>query len=56
MRQVYEEHAAIASAIAAGDALGARNAAQNHMFNAARRLSLGAVEAALTPLAAPSVR
>lgn len=45
MRQVYEEHAAIASAIAAGDALGARNAAQNHMFNAARRLSQGAVAA-----------
>jgi GntR family transcriptional repressor for pyruvate dehydrogenase complex len=45
MRQVYEEHAAIAAAIAAGDALAARNAAQNHMFNAARRLSQGAVAA-----------
>lgn len=45
MRQVYEEHAAIAAAIAAGDALAARNAAQNHMFNAARRLSQGAVVA-----------
>lgn len=47
MRQVYEEHAAIASAIAAGDALGARNAAQTHMFNAARRLSQGAADAKL---------
>ncbi|AIY43167.1 Transcriptional regulator PhnF [Collimonas arenae] len=45
MRQVYEEHAAIASAIAAGDPLGARNAAQNHMFNAARRLAQGAADA-----------
>ncbi|AMP16484.1 FadR/GntR family transcriptional regulator [Collimonas pratensis] len=51
MRQVYEEHAAIASAIAAGDALGARNAAQNHMFNAARRLSQGAVAAKAAPKA-----
>lgn len=46
MRQVYEEHAAIAAAIAAGDALGARNAAQTHMFNAARRLSQGAAPSA----------
>ncbi|AMP01313.1 bacterial regulatory s, gntR family protein [Collimonas arenae] len=45
MRQVYEEHAAIAAAIAAGDALAARNAAQNHMFNAARRLAQGAADA-----------
>lgn len=51
MRQVYEEHAAIASAIAAGDALGARNAAQNHMFNAARRLSQGAVATKAAPKA-----
>ena len=51
MRQVYEEHAAIASAIAAGDALGARNAAQNHMFNAARRLSQGAVAVKAAPKA-----
>jgi len=43
MRQVYEEHAAIATAISAGDALSARNAAQTHMFNAARRLSQGAI-------------
>ncbi|MGS0743805.1 FadR/GntR family transcriptional regulator [Glaciimonas sp. GG7] len=41
MRQVYEEHAAIAAAITAGDALSARNAAQTHMFNAARRLAQG---------------
>ena len=44
MRQVYEEHAAIAAAIAAGDALAARNAAQNHMFNAARRMAQGAAD------------
>ncbi|KWR87925.1 FadR/GntR family transcriptional regulator [Cupriavidus sp. IDO] len=38
-RQVREEHQAIVAAIRAGDALAARNAAQNHMYNAARRLS-----------------
>ena len=48
MRQVYEEHAAIATAISAGDALSARNAAQTHMFNAARRLSQGAIPAITT--------
>lgn len=47
MRQVYEEHAAIATAIAAGDPLGARNAAQTHMINAARRLSQGSTSAAV---------
>ena len=45
-RQVREEHQAIVAAIRAGDALAARNAAQNHMYNAARRLSqLGQDEA-----------
>jgi GntR family transcriptional repressor for pyruvate dehydrogenase complex len=39
MRQVSEEHTAITAAIVAGDALGARNAAQTHMFNAARRMT-----------------
>lgn len=38
-RQVREEHQAIVAAIRAGDALAARNAAQTHMYNAARRLS-----------------
>jgi GntR family transcriptional repressor for pyruvate dehydrogenase complex len=38
-RQVREEHQAIVAAIRAGDADAARNAAQNHMYNAARRLS-----------------
>lgn len=56
MRQVYEEHAAIAAAIAAGDALAARNAAQNHMFNAARRLSQGAVAAKAAPKAKSTSR
>ncbi|MEM5433086.1 FadR/GntR family transcriptional regulator [Cupriavidus oxalaticus] len=44
-RQVREEHQAIVAAIRAGDPLAARNAAQNHMYNAARRLAqLGADE------------
>jgi DNA-binding FadR family transcriptional regulator len=43
-RQVREEHAAIVAAIRAGDPTAARNAAQRHMFNAARRLA----EAGLT--------
>jgi DNA-binding FadR family transcriptional regulator len=43
-RQVREEHAAIVAAIRAGDPTAARNAAQTHMFNAARRLA----EAGLT--------
>jgi GntR family transcriptional repressor for pyruvate dehydrogenase complex len=34
-----EEHQAIVAAIRAGDPDAARNAAQNHMYNAARRLS-----------------
>lgn len=38
-RQVREEHQAIVAAIRAGDADAARNAAQTHMYNAARRLS-----------------
>jgi GntR family transcriptional repressor for pyruvate dehydrogenase complex len=38
-RQVREEHAAIAAAIRAGDAMAARNAAQSHMYNAQRRLA-----------------
>lgn len=38
-RQVREEHAAIADAIRAGDAVAARNAAQTHLINAARRLA-----------------
>ncbi|MFL9924322.1 FadR/GntR family transcriptional regulator [Herbaspirillum lusitanum] len=40
-RQVREEHEAIVAAIRAGDEMAARSAAQNHMFNAARRLSQG---------------
>jgi len=40
-RQVQEEHQAIVAAIRAGDEMAARNAAQTHMFNAARRLSQG---------------
>jgi hypothetical protein len=36
-RQVREEHEAIVAAIRAGDEMAARNAAQTHMFNAARR-------------------
>ena len=40
-RQVREEHEAIVAAIRAGDEMAARNAAQTHMFNAARRLSQG---------------
>ncbi|WP_454721153.1 MULTISPECIES: FadR/GntR family transcriptional regulator [Cupriavidus] len=40
-RQVREEHQSIVAAIRAGDALAARNAAQTHMYNAARRLSQG---------------
>ncbi|CAM3181404.1 FadR/GntR family transcriptional regulator [Cupriavidus taiwanensis] len=44
-RQVREEHQAIVAAIRAGDPLAARNAAQNHMYNAAHRLAqLGADE------------
>jgi DNA-binding FadR family transcriptional regulator len=38
-RQVREEHAAITAAIRAGDPTAARNAAQTHMYNAARRLA-----------------
>lgn len=38
-RQVRDEHAAIAAAIRAGDPMAARNAAQTHMYNAARRLA-----------------
>ena len=38
-RQVREEHQAIVAAIRAGDADAARNAAQTHMYNAARRLA-----------------
>ncbi len=38
-RQVREEHQAIVAAIRAGEPDAARNAAQNHMYNAARRLS-----------------
>jgi DNA-binding FadR family transcriptional regulator len=38
-RQVRDEHAAIAAAIRAGDPLAARNAAQTHLHNAARRLA-----------------
>lgn len=38
-RQVRDEHAAIAAAIRAGDPMSARNAAQTHMYNAARRLA-----------------
>ncbi|CAH2902316.1 MAG: Transcriptional regulator, GntR family [uncultured Paraburkholderia sp.] len=38
-RQVRQEHAAIAAAIRAGDPMAARNAARNHMYNAARRLA-----------------
>lgn len=40
-RQVREEHQHIVAAIRAGDALAARNAAQTHMYNAARRLQQG---------------
>lgn len=43
-RQVREEHEAIVAAIRAGDEMAARNAAQTHMFNAARRLSQGQQE------------
>ncbi|BCQ24841.1 FCD domain-containing protein [Caballeronia sp. NK8] len=39
MRQVREEHAAIVEAIRASNAAAARNAAQTHLINAARRLS-----------------
>jgi GntR family transcriptional regulator, transcriptional repressor for pyruvate dehydrogenase complex len=39
MRQVREEHAAIAEAIRARDAEAARRAAQTHLINAARRLA-----------------
>lgn len=38
-RQVRDEHAAIAAAIRAGDPMAARNAAQTHLYNAARRLA-----------------
>ncbi|WP_426396225.1 FadR/GntR family transcriptional regulator [Ralstonia sp. R-29] len=40
-RQVRDEHRAMVEAIRARDALAARNAAQTHMFNAARRLAEG---------------
>jgi DNA-binding FadR family transcriptional regulator len=39
MRQVREEHSAIAEAIRARDPHAARNAAQTHLINAARRLA-----------------
>lgn len=39
VRQLREEHAAIASAIHNRDPFAARNAAEAHMFNGARRLS-----------------
>ncbi|SAK98689.1 GntR family transcriptional regulator [Caballeronia calidae] len=39
MRQVREEHAAIVEAIRANDAAAARDAAQTHLINAARRLA-----------------
>ncbi|GJH27895.1 MULTISPECIES: FadR/GntR family transcriptional regulator [Caballeronia] len=39
MRQVREEHAAIVEAIRSRDAAAARNAAQTHLINAARRLA-----------------
>jgi GntR family transcriptional repressor for pyruvate dehydrogenase complex len=42
-QQVREEHAAVVAAIRAGDPLAARTAAQTHMYNAARRLSVGGV-------------
>ncbi len=38
-RQVRDEHAAIAAAIRAGDSTAARDAAQTHLYNAARRLA-----------------
>jgi GntR family transcriptional repressor for pyruvate dehydrogenase complex len=38
MRQVRDEHSVIVEAIRGHDAVGARNAAAAHMFNAARRL------------------
>jgi len=38
-RQVRDEHAAIVAAIRAGDPMAARNAAQTHLYNAARRLA-----------------
>jgi DNA-binding FadR family transcriptional regulator len=38
-RQVREEHARIVAAIRARDPLAARNAAQTHLYNAARRLA-----------------
>ncbi|WP_429301085.1 FadR/GntR family transcriptional regulator [Paraburkholderia sp. GAS199] len=38
-RQVREEHAAIAAAIRSADPLAAREAAQTHLYNAARRLT-----------------
>lgn len=40
-RQVRDEHRAMVEAIRHRDALAARNAAQTHMFNAARRLAEG---------------
>ena len=42
--EVQQEHEAIVAAIQAGDAAGARLAAQTHMFNAARRLAQGSEE------------
>ena len=39
MRQVREEHSAIVEAIRAGDSATARDAAQTHLINAARRLA-----------------
>lgn len=38
-RQMREEHAAIAAAIHAGNPFAARNAAESHLFNGARRLT-----------------
>jgi DNA-binding FadR family transcriptional regulator len=38
-RQVREEHARIAAAIRSRDPMAARNAAQTHLYNAARRLA-----------------
>ena len=42
-RQVRDEHAAIVAAIRAGDPMAARNAAQTHMYNAARRLAAAGI-------------
>jgi GntR family transcriptional repressor for pyruvate dehydrogenase complex len=42
-QQVREEHAAVVAAIRAGDPMAARTAAQTHMYNAARRLSVAGI-------------